>query len=68
MTSAAVTAAMFGLGAWSFSVIRQSPFRGGHVRPPGTASRQPAALPQLHFGELEEALEEVARFFTRHLS
>jgi hypothetical protein len=27
VTSAAVAAAMFGLGAWSFAVIRQSPFR-----------------------------------------
>jgi hypothetical protein len=50
VTSAAVAAAMFGLGAWSFAVIRQSPFRGVvHVQPPGVAqqaaySSQPAAL------------------------
>ena len=31
VTSAAVAAAMFGLGAWSFAVIRQSPFRGAHT-------------------------------------
>jgi hypothetical protein len=48
---AAVGAAMSGLGAWSFAVIRQSPFRGVHTGPPGVAqqtahSRQPAARPR----------------------
>ncbi len=51
VTSAAVAVAMFGLGAWSFAVIRQSPFRGVHVRPAAVTqqtaqSRQPAALPR----------------------
>ena len=49
--SAAVAVAIFGLGAWSFAVIRQSPFRGVHVGPPGVAqqmahSSQPAAVPR----------------------
>jgi hypothetical protein len=49
VTSAAVAAAMFGLGGWSFAVIRQSPFMHVHVRPPGVVqqaahSRQPGAL------------------------
>jgi hypothetical protein len=39
VTAAAVAVAMFGLGAWSFAVIRQSPFRGAHVRPPGVAQQ-----------------------------
>jgi hypothetical protein len=52
---AAVTAAavvMLGLGAWSFSVIHESPFRGVvHIRLPAVApqqgpSAQPAALPR----------------------
>jgi hypothetical protein len=34
VTSATAAAAIFGLGVWSFSVIRQSPFTGVHVRPP----------------------------------
>jgi hypothetical protein len=49
--SAAVAVAMFGLGAWTFPVIRQSPFQGVHIRPPAVApqpasSAQPAALPR----------------------
>jgi hypothetical protein len=32
---------MFGLGAWSFAVIHQSPFRGvAHIRPPAVAPQQ----------------------------
>jgi hypothetical protein len=51
VTAAAVAVVMFGLGAWSFAVIHQSPFRGVH-RPPAVApqpapSAQPAgALPR----------------------
>ena len=46
VTSAVVAAAMFGLGAWSFAVIRQSPFKVVHVQPPSVTqptahSRQP---------------------------
>jgi hypothetical protein len=52
VTAVAVAVVMFGLGAWSFAVIHQSPFRGVvHVRPPAVApqqapSAQPAALPR----------------------
>jgi hypothetical protein len=52
VTAAAVAVVMFGLGAWSFAVIHQSPFRGVvHIRPPAVApqqgpSAQPAALPR----------------------
>ena len=35
VTSAAVAVAMFGLGAWSFALMRESPFRGIHQGPPG---------------------------------
>jgi hypothetical protein len=41
VTCAAVAAAMFGLGAWSFAVIRQSPFRDVPVPPPSVT--QPAS-------------------------
>jgi hypothetical protein len=52
VTCAAVAVAMFGLGAWSFAVIRQSPFRGVHTRRPGVVQqaaqgRPPAALPAI---------------------
>jgi hypothetical protein len=48
---AAVAAAMFGLGAWSFAVIRESPFRGVPTGPPGVVQQtaqgtQPAARPR----------------------
>ncbi len=42
--SAAVAVAMFGPGAWSFAVIRQSPFKGVHVRPAAVA-QQAASRP-----------------------
>lgn len=47
MTAAAVV--LFGLGAWSFAVIHQSPFQVNHLRLPAMApqpafSAQPAAL------------------------
>ena len=35
VTSAAVAVAMFGLGAWSFALMRESPFGGIHQGPPG---------------------------------
>ena len=46
--SAAVAAAMFGLGAWSFTVMRESPIGGIHKAPPGVTrqtaqGRQPGA-------------------------
>jgi hypothetical protein len=44
MTAAAVAVVMFGLGAWSFAVIHQSPFQGVH-RPP-TVAPQPAQSAQ----------------------
>ena len=44
--SAAVAVAMFGLGAWSFAVIRQSPFKGVHVRPAAVAQQAASALPR----------------------
>ena len=44
VTAAAVAVLMFGLGAWSFAVIHQSPFRGVH-RPP-TVVPQPAQSAQ----------------------
>jgi hypothetical protein len=58
VTTAAVAAAMFGLGAWSFAVIRQSPFRGVHVRPPGVA-QQAAHSSQQQFlaGDLRRLAE-----------
>ena len=58
VTSAAVAVAMFGLGAWSFAVIRQSPFRGVHVRPPGVA-QQAAHSSQQQFlaGDLRRLAE-----------
>ena len=34
-TSAVVAVAMFGLGAWSFALMRESPFGGIHQGPPG---------------------------------
>ena len=45
---AAVTAALFGLGAWSFTVMRESPIGGIHKAPPGVTrqtvpGRQPGA-------------------------
>ena len=45
VTSAAVAVAMFGLGAWSFTTMRESPFGGIHQGPPGVARqlRTPAA-------------------------
>jgi hypothetical protein len=51
VTATAVAVAMFGLGAWSFAVIHQSPFRISNIRLPAVApqqgpSAQPAALPR----------------------
>ena len=48
VTSAAVAAAIFGLGAWSFTVMRESPIGGIHKAPPGVTrqtapGRQPGA-------------------------
>lgn len=46
--AAAVAVAMFGLGAWSFTVMRESPIGGIHKAPPGVTrqtapGRQPGA-------------------------
>jgi hypothetical protein len=51
VTAAASAVVMFGLGAWSFAVIHQSPFRVVHVGPAPVApqpaqSAQAAALPR----------------------
>jgi hypothetical protein len=46
VTAVAVAVVMFGLGAWSFAVIHQSPFRINHVRPPAVAPQQaPSSQP-----------------------
>jgi hypothetical protein len=51
LISATVAVAMFGLGAWSFAVMRESPFGGIHQGPPGAVpqtaqGRQPGTVPQ----------------------
>ena len=50
LISAAIAVAMFGLGAWSFAVMRESPFGGIHQGPPGVVpqtaqGRQPGTVP-----------------------
>ena len=42
--SAAVAVAMFGLGAWSFTAMRESPFGGIHRGPPGVVRQHGAHL------------------------
>jgi len=51
MTAAAVAVVMFGLGAWSFAIIHQSPFQGVHRPPtvvplPAQSAQAAAALPR----------------------
>ena len=51
LTSAAVAVAMFGLGAWSFAIMREFQLGGIHQGPPGAVprtaqGRQPGTVPQ----------------------
>ena len=57
VTSAAVAVAMFGLGAWSFALMRESPFGGIHQGPPGVV-RQTTPMKELRVLRLRPVAHE----------